>query len=62
MKIYYIKMEVSEKMNNTNETNKIESELNKKFEWLNIKEINEKKYVIKVYQISEIEANNENIS
>ena len=62
MNIYYIKMEVSEKMNNTNETNKIESELNKKFEWLNIKEINEKKYVIKVYQISEIEANNENIS
>jgi len=62
MNIYYIKMEVSERMNNTNETNKIESELNKKFEWLNIKEINEKKYVIKVYQISEIEANNENIS
>ena len=62
MNIYYIKMEVSEKMNNTNETNKIESELNKKFELLNIKEINEKDYIIKVYQISEIESNNVNIS
>ena len=55
-------MEVSEKMNNANETNKIEMELNKKFESLNIKEINEKKYIIKVSQISEIESNNENIS
>ena len=29
MKIYYIKMEVSEKMNDANETNKTEMELNK---------------------------------
>ena len=42
MNIYYIKMEVSEKMNDANETNKIESELNKKFESPNTKEINEK--------------------
>ena len=62
MNIDYIKMEVSEKMNDANETNKIEMELNKKFESLNIKEINEKEYIIKVYQISEIESNNKNIS
>ena len=49
-------------MNNANDTNKIEMELNKKFESLNIKEINEKGYIIKVYQISEKESNNENIS
>ena len=55
-------MEVSEKMNDVNETNKIESEFNKKFESLNIKEINGKEYIIKVSQISEIESNNENIS
>ena len=55
-------MEVSEKMNDANETNKIEMELNKKFESLNIKEINEKEYIIKVYQISEKESNNKNIS
>ena len=55
-------MEVSEKMNDVNETNKIESEFNKKFESLNIKEINGKEYIIKVYQISEIESNNKNIS
>ena len=53
-------MEVS--MNNVNDTNKIEMELNKKFESLNIKEINQKEYIIKVYQISDIESNNENIS
>ena len=62
MNIDYIKMEVSEKMNDANETNKTEMELNKKFESLNIKEINEKEYIIKVYQISEKESNNENIS
>ena len=62
MKIYYIKMEVSEKMNDANETNKIESELNKKFESSNTKEINEKEYIIKIYQISEKESNNKNIS
>ena len=62
MNIYYIKMEVSEKMNNANETNKIEMELNKKFESLNIKEINEKEYIIRVSQISEKESNNKNIS
>ena len=60
MNIYNIKMEVS--MNDVNEINKIEMELNKKFESLNIKEINEKEYIIKAYQISEIESNNENIS
>ena len=53
-------MEVS--MNNVNDTNKIEMELNKKFESSNIKEINEKEYIIKVSQISEKESNNENIS
>ena len=37
MKIYYIKMEVSEKMNDANETNKTEMELNKKFESSNTK-------------------------
>ena len=55
-------MEVSEKMNNANETNKIEMELNKKFESPNTKEINEKEYIIKVSQISEIKINNGNIS
>ena len=55
-------MEASEKMKNANETNKIEMELIKKFESLNTKEINEKEYIIKVSQISEIEYNNENIS
>ena len=40
MNIYYIKMEVS--MNDVNEINKIEMELNKKFESPNTKEINEK--------------------
>ena len=55
-------MEVSEKMSNVNKTNKIEMELNKNFESPNTKEINEKGYIIKVSQISEIEYNNENIS
>ena len=55
-------MEVSEKMNNANEANKIEIEFNKKFESMNIKELNGKEYIIKVSQISEIESNNENIS
>ena len=55
-------MEVSEKMNNSNKTNKIEMEVNKKFESLNINEIKEKDYIIKVSQISEKESNNENIS
>ena len=55
-------MEASEKIKNANETNKIEMELNKKFESPNKKEINEKEYIIKVYQISEKESNNENIS
>ena len=62
MNIDYIKMEVSEKMNEANETNKIESELNKKFESPNTKEINGKEYTIKVSQISELEINNKNIS
>ena len=55
-------MKVSEKMNNENDTNKIEMEFNKKFESPNTKEINEKEYMIKVSQISEKESNNENIS
>ena len=55
-------MEVSEKMNNADDTNKIEMELNEKFESSNIKGINEKEYIIKVSQISENESNNENIS
>ena len=55
-------MEVSEKMNNPNDTNKIEMEVNKKFESSYIKEINEKKYTIRVSQISEKESNNTNIS
>ena len=55
-------MEVSKKMSNVNETHKIEMELNKKFESWYIKEINEKEYIIKVYQISEKEFNNKNIS
>ena len=55
-------MEVSEKMNDANETNKTEMELNKKFESPNKKEINEKEFTIQVSQISEKESNNENIS
>ena len=55
-------MEVSEKMNNANETNKLEKEFNEKFESLNIKELNGKEYIIKVSQISEIESNNEILS
>ena len=62
MKIYHIKMEISEKMNNANDINKIEIEVNKKFESSNIREINDKDYSIKVYQISELESNNKNIS
>ena len=54
-------MEVSEKMKNAKDTNQIEMEVNKKFESPNTKEINEKEYIIKVYQISEKESNNENI-
>ena len=55
-------MEISENMNNANETNKIEMEMNKKFENINLKEINGKEYTIRVSQISEIESNNENIT
>ena len=55
-------MEVSAKMKNANETNKIEMEVNKKFESSNIREINGEVYIIKVFQISEIESNNKKIS
>ena len=47
-------MEVFEKMNDVNDSNKLEMEINKKFENLNLKEINGKEYTIRVSQISEI--------